>query len=190
MDIRSTLQQITIKMHYMGRETSVTSLYLPPSVKINLNDLYLLNRSLLNHKMILGDYNAHHTLWGDKKICPRGRKILKFVESSNLVVLNKDDPTCISPKGIPTCIDVSLVSPHLSLEAEWVTHPDMLGSNHMPICITYPKENNNDAIRPSYVYNVKKANWNTYTITANLSLNNANINNNCENIEKEIIRAA
>ena len=32
MDIRSTLQQITIKMHYMGREMSVTSLYLPPSV--------------------------------------------------------------------------------------------------------------------------------------------------------------
>ena len=102
-------------------------------IRFHVNELEILNNRLLRNKIILADANSHHTLWGDRRNCPRGRKIVDFISNDNLVCLNKE-PTYIAPKtGKCSSIDVSLVSPQLSLDAEWSTHSDMLGSDHIPI---------------------------------------------------------
>ena len=56
-NIRSNLEQISVKIFYRGKNISVTSLYLPPSTMFNVNELDLLNSQLLYNKLILGDMN-------------------------------------------------------------------------------------------------------------------------------------
>lgn len=181
MNIRSALEQVTI--HYQGKDISITSLYLPPSMGFDIIDLERLNRQLLNNKMILGDLNSHHTLWGDKRICPRGRRVLKFVSNNNLVILNKEDYTCISATGWTSSIDISIVSPQLTMDTEWYTYPDMLGSNHLPVCIAFANPDSN-VITPTYIYNIEKANWSKYTCNTDLSLlNTSNAEDNCISIQ-------
>ena len=114
INIKSNLEQISIKMLFRGKEISLTSLYLPNGIPINKNELEILYNQLSNNKMILGDMNAHHSLWGDKRSCPRGRKLVEFVSSKDLVVLNDGNPTFFSHVGRPSAIDISIVSPNYS----------------------------------------------------------------------------
>ena len=119
INIRSSLEQVSVKVFYKGKTLSVTSFYLPPQIRFTINELEILNRHLLHNKIILTDANAHHSLWGDPRICPRGRVLVEFIAANNLVTLNKDEPTYISPTtGNPSFIDVSIISPKLVLDAD------------------------------------------------------------------------
>ena len=67
--------------------------------------------------MILGDFNAHNTLWGSAKTSYTGRKVAKFVADSDNVILNNEDPTHIDAKtGKLSAIEISIASAHLSLD--------------------------------------------------------------------------
>ena len=112
MNIRSALEQITVKLMFKGKQISVTSLYLPNPIKFTLNELEILNNQLLRNKLILADANSHHTLWGDRRNCPKGRILVDFISYNNLVCLNKNEPTFIAHNGRPSSIDVSLASPN------------------------------------------------------------------------------
>ena len=117
LNIKSSLEQISVKVFYKGKTMSLTSLYL---LSFTIKELEILNRQLLHNKIILSDANAHHSLWGDQRICPRGRVLLEFIAANNLVSLNKDEPTFISSTtGNPSSIDVSIISPQLLLDADW-----------------------------------------------------------------------
>jgi hypothetical protein len=37
---------------------------------------------------IIWDFNAHHPLWGSQELCSEGRKLFKFIENSELGILN------------------------------------------------------------------------------------------------------
>ena len=188
MKIRSKLEQVSVKVFYRGKEMSVTSLYLPPGLRFKDRDLEILNRQLLHHKIILTDTNAHHTLWGGTRICPRGRQILEFTNNNNLNILNRKEPTRISPRGRPTSIDLSILSPDLTIEAEWTVHTDTLGSDHLPIGITYTEDKTR--INPIYTYNIKKADWALYTRNADLQIDNTNTDSKCNSIINSITQAS
>ena len=130
--IKTSLEQISIKIFYKGKYISVTSLYLPNQIHFRKEQLINLNNQLLHNKIILGDINSHHSLWGSRRSCPRGRTIVKFLAETNLVTLNKEDPTYISPTGHQSNINLSIVSPQLVIDAEWQAHSDSLGSDHLP----------------------------------------------------------
>ena len=136
LNINSNLEQISVKIKFRNKDISVTSLYLPNRIPIEKEQLEDLNKQLLNHKIILTDSNAHHTLWGSPRDDARGRTIVEFTTDNNLIILNRDEPTFISANGVPSHIDLTIVSPHLVLDSEWHTHSDMLGSDHIPTYIT------------------------------------------------------
>ena len=190
MDINSKLEQVSVKIFYKGKELSVTSLYLTPGIKFKIKDLESLNRQLLNNKIIMTDSNAHHSLWGDSRICSRGRIMSKFTNNHDLIILNKGDPTFITPKGTPKAIDLTVVSPNLAMNAEWFVHTDRLGSDHFPICISYPEDISR--VEPSHTYNIKKADWNLYTRYANIQTdtNSTNTDSKYSNILNGIKHAA
>ena len=85
--------------------------------------------------------NAHQTLWGGTRTDSRGRKLLEFTNNNNLTILNTKEPTRVSPRGKPSAIDLSIVSPELTMDADWSVHSDNLGSDHFPVCITYHEDN-------------------------------------------------
>ena len=190
MDINSKLEQVSVKIFYKGKEISVTSLYLTPGIKIKIKDLEILNRQLLNNKIIMTDSNAHHSLWGDDRIDTRGRIMSKFINRNDLILLNTGDPTFITPTGTPKAIDLTLISPGLAMDAEWFVHTDRLGSDHFPVCVSYPEDTSR--VEPSCTYNIKKADWNLYTKHANIQIDNTNTDTDSKysNILDDIKQAA
>ncbi|CAL4222396.1 unnamed protein product, partial [Meganyctiphanes norvegica] len=167
---------------------SVTSLYLPPTLPFAVKDLEVLNRQLLNNKLILADGNSHHSAWGALRTCPRGRKLLEFTNIAGLSILNRDEPTFLSSSGWPSFIDVSLASPRLALDAEWFTHSDMLGSDHLPVCLVYPTVDLPGG--PPLSYNCKKADWTLFARNATLRDPVPSLTNTCNNITESLIAAA
>ena len=103
------------------------------------------------------------------------------------MTLNKDEPTCISPKT-KSSIDVSIVSPQLSMELEWYVHSDTLGSNHLPVCLAYWEED--IAIIPVTSHNIKLADWDSFRSSIDLDIIGESVSDKFENISKEIINAA
>ena len=114
--------------------------------------------------------------------------MVEFTSENNLIILNGDQPTFISAHGVPSHIDLSLVSPQLVLDSEWHTHSDMMGSDHIPTYISYPRENRKIKAIPRY--NIKLANWNAYKRNAKIEINGNNIEEKCELLTNSIIKAA
>lgn len=48
---------------------------------------------LQNYIFILGDFNAHNTIWESKHIDKRGEEIEQFLETANLFLLNTEENT-------------------------------------------------------------------------------------------------
>ena len=76
------------------------------------------------------------------------------------------------------------------MNAEWFVHTDRLGSDHFPICISYPEDISR--VEPSHTYNIKKADWNLYTRYANIQTdtNSTNTDSKYSNILNGIKHAA
>ena len=83
--------------------------------------LQILRISLLNSLppsiLLLGDFNAHITLWVDSKTDLRGKMIVDLLLKLNLSILNDGSYTYLHPAtGSLSAIDLSIASPSLYLD--------------------------------------------------------------------------
>ena len=113
--------------------------------------------------LVLGDFNAHDTLWHSNINDIRGSKFAEEINHSNLGVLNEENPTRLPTNGQPTSPDISLASisllPHIK---QWEAKKN-LGSDHLPIIITLASTlTPAKSIKRTYV-NFKKADWEEFT---------------------------
>jgi len=51
------------------------------------------------YSLILGNFNAHHHVWGDTRVDGQGDAIVRASDAHNLIVLNNGSPTFISFSG-------------------------------------------------------------------------------------------
>jgi endonuclease/exonuclease/phosphatase (EEP) superfamily protein YafD len=107
---------------------TITAVYLPPKHTVRKEQLEEFYATLGTRFIAGGDYNAKHTNWGSRIITPRGREVLKAMESNNLTHLSTGQPTYwpsdmnkipdlvdfLGTKGIPpdiaeaqSCLDLS-----------------------------------------------------------------------------------
>jgi ribonuclease HI len=110
--------------------------------------------------LIMGDFNAHSTLWGCIKENRSGKLINEFLDHSNLCVLNDGSPTRIaSPFQIQNALDLSFCSSNLAAKFSWEILSDSSGSDHFPIILSslnhFPCVSN---LRPKFRLNSLKAN--------------------------------
>ena len=169
----------------------ITNLYIPPvktkpggvSASFIESRIGMQNWPSETCDLILGDCNAHSVLWDDNhmNILPdtRGGKIEDWMASTGMACLNTGEPTHHkkrrqqqqrlqhSPDSASTfdngsAPDISLVHPSLLDKLTWEVVNE-LGSDHMPIIITYdttiPKVND----KPTYKWNHDKADWTLFT---------------------------
>ena len=143
----------------LHRTITICSVYLPPSQPINLDKLNNLYQQLPSPAILLGDFNAHNILWGDKTD-PRGEQIEKFLTLNNLCLWNDGSPTHISTgTGTFSSIDLSFCHPSLLLDFSWFTEKNPCGSDHFPIIL----ENDNKIEERVPSWNLSKANWPLFT---------------------------
>ena len=158
-------RQINLSTNLNAVAVSVTShktitlccVYLPPSHNINPADLDNLINQLPTPFLILGDFNAHNTLWGGQTNDRRGTIIENLILRHNLCLYNDKTPTYLHPAtGTQTSIDLSLSHPQIFTDYIWTVIDDLYGSDHHPIRL-----NLNLASSPSNVprWNLAKADW-------------------------------
>ncbi|KAG5878346.1 hypothetical protein JTB14_004444 [Gonioctena quinquepunctata] len=114
----------------------ICNIYIPLDAGININDLDNLIRQLPKPCVILGDFNAHNTIWGCVSTNQKGSKLETFINTSNLVLLNSGEITRINTAtGNHSALDLALCHPNLSSTLTCTVLPDPYGSDHSTIIL-------------------------------------------------------
>ena len=106
------LEELTITVKLGNTDLIITNVYIPPvlhrRIQPSLDHLMMTTDTL-----ILGDFNAHHSLWYSSSTDTRGTILESMVSGSNFGNLNWDSPTRLTGNANPSSPDVSLASASL-----------------------------------------------------------------------------
>lgn len=93
---------------------SICSIYIPPHEQLTLRELEDLTAQLPEPFVLVGDFNAHGTLWGSDQTDQRGQLIEDFILSNDICLLNSGTPTYFSPSSRKfSCLDLAFCSPSI-----------------------------------------------------------------------------
>src|SRR6267154_3826838 len=146
---------------------TLLSVYIAPDQIIN--PLHL-NKLIVDKNLIMvGDFNAKHTLWGSPKNDYRGI-ISNFLEEKNLVCINKGFGTRLNVNGSLSHLDLVFTSNNLSIHSDCVRLNELWGSDHYPllVCCDFSVDKIECKTKS---YNYKKANWQQYQDSLNNDFN-------------------
>ena len=119
-----------------SKTITICSLYLPPSENLNIVLLSRLIDQLPAPFVICGDFNGHSITWGCDKNNSRGDRIDDFITENNICLLNNGSYTYLHPAtGTFTAIDLSLCSPDILMEIDFMVESDSYGSDQFPIIL-------------------------------------------------------
>ncbi|XP_073979064.1 uncharacterized protein [Rhodnius prolixus] len=144
-------------------QITVCCIYLPPSLTIDETQFKRFLQGLPRPLLIVGDFNAHHIVWGGDNTDTRGRILFECLDENDLVTLNTGRPTYVSSSfGTFSSIDLSIASPAIATRYEWSVLDDTYGSDHFPVYLHFlnrlPCQ-----FRPAR-WLTKKADWNNYAL--------------------------
>ena len=158
----TSCQIIAVQVTLQDRCLTICSLYRKSSEFFSKNDLENIISKLPKPYMILGDFNAHSTLWGDDNTCAEGRKVEDFLNvNDEIAMFNTKAKTFLSSTHHTySSIDLSLCSADTLLDYYWSVLDDLYGSDHFPIVLKGVNKDNHVDLVPQY--NIKKANWSKF----------------------------
>ena len=131
--------------------------------------------------LVLGDFNAHNSLWHSGTTDTRGNQLADSDSISSFAVLNTDLPTRLTGNTDPSSPDVSLALASLITSSEWKTHTTM-NSDHMPIHIGLQATATSSPAR--HRINIKKADWMRYRQEIERKLSSRHLPTDCRKDEK------
>lgn len=169
---------------------TLASIYIPPShsndnLKKELEDII---KQLPPPFILMGDFNAKHTQWGNPINDRRGKIILELTESLDITILNDKQQTRMDPhSGTTSAIDLTIASvellPKISIEVD----RDPRGSDHFPIHVRSFHIPPEISFRPKWKYDL--ADWNKFQDLVSISIP-PNNHPSIDNISEAIISAA
>ncbi|GFY75605.1 putative tick transposon [Trichonephila inaurata madagascariensis] len=131
------LQAVAMQVSIFSTVT-ICTVYLPPNAPLNFRELQELIDQLPSPFILLGDFNAHHLLWGCQDVNSRGKVVEKLLTELDLTLLNDGSNTYFhSPTQSFSAIDLSICSPSLLLDLTWSVLGNPLGIDHFPVVISY-----------------------------------------------------
>lgn len=159
--LNTTLQVTCVVITFPIRIHICSVYFPPPPFVLSRIDLMNLISQLPEPFLILGDFNAHHVLWGSPYSSPRGNMIAKFLEDHPLILLNDGSPTHLSSgTGNWSHLDLSLSSSSLAPRCDWALVPDLYGSDHAPVRITITCSISQSGSSPRWI--LERADWNKF----------------------------
>ena len=162
ISLKTRLHASAVRIHAPCPFT-VCSLYLAPSCPYEKRDLVELFRQLPSPRLILGDLNLRHPLWGDSIVSPRSPWILDLMETFELGCLNDGSPTFerLHPP-LSSCPDVSLCSLALFDKFSWDRLPFLFGSDHYPLVLSSSAASA-PCLPPVPRWNYHRADWSSFS---------------------------
>ena len=140
----------------------IINVYIPPASSYNGCYSLPLDHILTGtDSLVLGDFNAYHSLWHSGTTDTRGNQLADSVNSSSFAVLNPDSSTMLPGNADPSSPYVSLASASVITSSEWQTHTAM-SSDHLPILIGLQTTVTSSPARHRTYINLKKADWTRY----------------------------
>lgn len=163
LKLRTSLQAVAASIVIDRRAITICSIYLPPGVSVSRRELTQLVSELPEPLLMLGDFNAHHSLWGCENIDVRGRVLERIIQDEQLGILNTGTRTHFTmPSGSTSALDLSLVSPQLMPLFTWHVADDPLGSDHFPVWLNLNRSINLGT-RPQR-WCIRKADWDEFSL--------------------------
>lgn len=113
------------------------------------------------HHIIVGDFNAHNTIWGSESSYARGNIMEQFINNCRACILNSGSSTHLNiASGKFYAIDLSPSDPRTISALTWRTLNSLYDSDHYPILITNNHFQPTASITKWRIFN---ANWEGYT---------------------------
>ena len=110
--------------------------------------------------IVIGDFNAKHTLWGSPATDNNGKQVAEFIEANDLVSLNDGSITYVGAQaGLGSHIDLTLVSSRLAKDCTWEATSETLGSDHVVIEVTLSCNIVKEEVKCQGKWRLGKANW-------------------------------
>ena len=196
-------ESITIEVPtHDGRKIRVTNVYVPPirnTARDDRTDVFNLGKwPCTESDLILGDTNAHSSLWDDNwegKSDKRGEAVEDWI-AKGMSILNDGKPTHIlRATGNLSAPDTSLAHSSLVDKITWEALTE-LGSDHKPIIITIGDAFSKLKSPPVYKWKLDKADWSAYakavdmTLPTDQELDSMSTHGVEESIRKTILKAA
>ena len=173
----STLQAVAVSVS-LNKTITLCSVYLPPSLQIDIQKLDHLIDQLPKPFLLMGDFNSHHTLWGCTNTNDKGRTIEDFINRHDLVLLNDKSSTYLHPAtGSYSSLDLTICSPGIFADLNWKVVDDLHGSDHFPIQVL---EVGPSVQQRPQRWKLHKANWEQFRVQCEQTIHPSAFKN-CEN---------
>ena len=183
-------QHITVKLQ--NHKLDIFNIYASPSIDYIKDDFH----PLFTHtsSLLVGDFNAHNSLWHSNKTTPRGYILEDLLNDEDFVVHNNKQPTYLHHNGTTSILDLSISSSNIASKIYFTVLNNTFCSDHNPIAVTI------NPISPPVTnfepkWNLKKANWELFTDICNNTLTteqlyNPNPNQYYQNVLSSLTTAA
>ena len=160
--IKTDLQAVAISATIDKKAYTVCSVYIPPTSKLDLNELEDLKNQLPSPFILMGDFNAHNPMWRSQYTTPKGKILEQFIVEQDLILMNNKFYTHYDDyHKSSSLIDLTICQPSVYLDFDCKVFESSHGSDHYPVQIIL-----NDADPPEDKYfrrwNFRKANWNQF----------------------------
>lgn len=163
------IEELSIEINLGQQKLIICNIYNPPGHKIDENVYNQI--AARSNQILLGDFNAHHPVFGGKLLDPAGRILDNIINNNNLCILNDKSGTYLTHSGKTTSIDLTITSNNLAIKCNWSVMDNTMGSDHYPIITTVNVNPQRPSTsEPTYIY--KKADWQKFSIEATKSFDN------------------
>ena len=161
---------ISAKIKVNNISCIVATIYYSPSITLPVDCIVNLTRT--GNHIILGDFNARHTDYGDSLNNKNGLLLAKLCIKTNLKALANTHPTYINYLRNGSILDHIRITPRLFNTFKQLQVTTDLESDHLPIYYINPSNDsdNQGPYTQQYIFNPKEANWNIFQVTCNNSL--------------------
>ena len=156
IEINSHYQALALKVNiHRNRPISVLNMYIPGRESLVKAEISGILDQIPKPCIVMGDFNAHHTVWGNQHTYQRGRLLEETFTEKQLNILNDGSPTHESG----TAIDLTAVSPTIAGDMIWEVLESPRSSDHHPILIYVNTRSTNNAENCEERFNHKKGNY-------------------------------
>lgn len=172
--INTSQEAIAVSIKLLDQQLSICNVYIPSSIPLSATILNDLINQIPKPVVMVGDFNAHNSIWGAVSTDHRGQETEEFIETSNLHLLNSGAPTRFNAfNGNFSAIDLTLCSTTLAANLSWNVEPYLYGSDHFPITLHHDKLTTNIyTIHPKW--KIDTARWQEFSSDITESLHDIN----------------
>ena len=163
--------------------------------EIKIYNVYIPNKGIKFKKfqsifneadIIVGDFNAHHPIWGGSIITTHGRQIFQKIHENDYECLNDGSPTYFEANGYRTSIDLTFIKANLNKNVKWTNTLQRCGSNHTIILTQIGQINYQPQNKIPY-WNLHKADWLNFAAKASTFINSSIISPDVNEFHNNLI---